>query len=221
MSAPTFGKGSVLLTTLAICALTACSDTSATAAKTTAKPKTKVTKAKAAQPATKPSTKTGSATDLIDVEFDTPGKLPRPINEFTVEVTKPVTSLRMNITKLTYRGVVCGFSFRGKAPASPVTITMKGGNKTVRFDSGKIPVSWKDITSTETMTAGSASSNGWNFSAEAHPNRSGPGWVVSLGGVTGDGPNTVPTDVVCELHSDTPIDPASGPIGYWAGFAAV
>lgn len=162
-----------------------------------------------------------TSSDLVDVPFDTPGKDPRPINEVTVDITKPVSLLRMNITKLTYRGVVCGFSFRGEAPKSPVTIVMSGGNKSRRFDSGKVPVSWIDVTSTDTMTAGSSSSNGWNFSAEAHPNRTGPGWVVSLGGVTAAGPDAIPTDVTCELHAETPIDPKSGPVGYWAGFATV
>ena len=68
------------------------------------------------------------------------------------------------------------------------------------------------------------SDNGWSFSADAYPNRTGPGWAVSIGAVTGEGDDVIPTAASCTLNAAgssgaAPFVPANGPVGYWAGFA--
>ena len=126
----------------------------------------------------------------------------------------------MTITAISYRGIVCGFSLRGVRPPSPVSIRLSGKTGAGPFDSGAVDVSWTDAA--KEATAGAAESHGWSFSAEGHPNRGGPGWVISIGGVTAAGPNAVPSGATCELRAERPVFvPATGPIGYWAGFATV
>ncbi len=158
------------------------------------------------------------AAPAVAVTFDAPGELPRPIQETDLVLDKPSNKLSMNISAITYRGVVCGFSFKGTRPPSPVTIRMKGTKASGElFDSGTINVDWKPAA--VVANAGTGANNGWSFSANAAPNRSGPGWVVSLGGVTPEADNAVPTSVGCELETSTAFEPANGPIGHWAGFA--
>ena len=156
----------------------------------------------------------------MDVRFDAPGAKPRPIAETTVTVDRPVTRLTMNVTNMSYRGLVCGFSFRSAPPQSPVTIRMRGVTPVGPFDSGPLAVAWTALDS-DFVRSDSSSNNGWNFSSEAHVNRGGPGWVVSLGGVTAEAPNVVPKTATCDLESATPLTVANSPISYWAGFAAV
>ncbi len=199
-----------------------------TTKKPSVKPSTKTTTRKTTttgKPTKTATTKvtTGSALTAdhrIDVRFDTPGAKPRALNETTVSVAKPVSTLSMNVTNITYRGLVCGFSFRGQAPKGPVTIRMQGTSAATSFDSGPLAISWTGLDS-DLVKADSGANNGWSFSSEAHVNRNGPGWVISLGGVTAEAPNVVPKTATCELVLTEPLSTANGPIGYWAGFAAV
>ena len=97
---------------------------------------------------------------------------------------------------------------------------MIGKSPATSFDSGALAVAWTALDS-QKVQAGNSSNNSWNFSAEAHVNRTGPGWVISLGGVTAEGSNVIPTSAMCELVLTTPLKDFNGPIGYWAGFATV
>ncbi len=155
----------------------------------------------------------------VAVTFDAPGADPRPIRETTRPITGSPRSLIMDIAKVTYPGVVCGFSFRGpQRPVSPVTIRMTGSLAGVAFDSGVVKVAWTG----DTVSAGSASDDvgGWNFLGDATANRNGTGWVVQLGAVPkgGDG-SQKPSAAKCTVASPVPFTAANGPVGYWAGFA--
>ena len=169
---------------------------------------------------TEPAGTAPTADQTVDVAFDSPGSSPRPIREVTVAVNGPTTRLSMNVTEISYRGLVCGFSFRAEPPTGPVTIRMTGTSPATTFDSGPLTVAWTGLDS-GLVKADSGGDNGWNFSSEAHVNRTGPGWVISLGGVTAEAPDVVPTNASCVLELQTPLTPANGPIGYWAGFATV
>ena len=158
----------------------------------------------------------------VRVTFDTPGSDPRPIKETVAPIDTATSSLSMDISSVTYRGVVCGFTFRGvQRPVSPVRIAMTGTVGARRFDSGGVAVSWAG----DKASAGGTSDDagGWNFLADATPSRNGTGWVVQLGAVpksTGDADNgATPTDVRCVLSSDEAFTSVHGPVGYWAGFA--
>jgi hypothetical protein len=156
---------------------------------------------------------------VVRVAFDNPGADPRPIKETDVPITARSKRLALEVTDLAYRGVVCGFTFKGATrPTSPVEIRMIGtkGNGE-KFDSGPVDVSW--LPDATTATTSTSEDNGWAFSADATPNRNGPGWVISLGGVTADSPDAIPKAVRCELTSTTEFPVESGPVGYWAGFA--
>lgn len=159
------------------------------------------------------------AEEEIPVVFDTPGADPRPLRETDVEIGAPVSALRMRVTDLTYRGVVCGFTFLGTRPVSPVTIRIEGTVPTGSFSSGPVEIRWTDDGAASADAPGS--DNGWSFSADAYPSRNNPGWAVSIGAVTGEGENVNPSDVTCELRSGSQFVPANGPVGYWAGFASV
>jgi hypothetical protein len=163
------------------------------------------------------STKPRTASEAVAVVFDSPGADPRPLRETSVAITAPVKSLRMTISDLTYRGVVCGFTLGGTRPASPLTISISGTIPTGTFESGPVQVTWTDDGAVS--TANPASSNGWSFSADAYPSRNGPGWAVSIGAVTGEGENVIPSAVTCALDSSAGFVPENGPVGYWAGFA--
>ena len=129
----------------------------------------------------------------------------------------PTRVLRMRVTDLTYRGVVCGFTLTGKRPASPLTISVAGRVASGSFTSGSTEVTW---TANGVVTAQAPPpDHGWSFSADAYPSRNGPGWVVSIGAVTAEGDNVIPSAVTCELRSATGVAPTNGPVGYWAGFA--
>ena len=166
------------------------------------------------------TTVAAGAKDVVTIAFDFPGATPRPLTERTVRIARPTAKLAMRITAIRYRGVVCGFSLRGVRPASPVSIRLFGVKQTgAAFDSGPVAVSWTDD---GTVEAGAATNGGWSFSAEAHPNRSGPGWVVSIGGVAGPTRDAIPKSAGCELTSPTtPFSTNAGPVGYWAGYATV
>ena len=97
---------------------------------------------------------------------------------------------------------------------------MRGASPATSFDSGTLSISWTGLDS-DLVKADSGSNNGWSFSSEAHVNRNGPGWVISLGGVTAEAANVVPRNATCELTVAEPLVAANGPVGYWAGFATV
>ncbi len=157
--------------------------------------------------------------DHVVVAFDSPGADPRPLKETPIVLTGPTTRLGMTITNLSYRGVVCGFTFTGSRPASPATITVSGTVKAGSFTSGAVSVGWTDAGVVETGEV--KSNNGWSFSADAYPNRNGSGWAVSIGAVTGEGEDVIPKVASCTLTAtpSAPFVPANGPVGYWAGFA--
>jgi hypothetical protein len=160
-----------------------------------------------------------SGSDLVAVTFDFPDTA-RPIKEVDQPVVDGTKRLALKVSGLTYHGVVCGFSIKGTRPESPVLIRMTGTKADgSAFDSGPISVAW---TSTEPpeVSSGGADNNGWNFLSDANPNRSGPGWVVSLGGVTPDGAGSIPKTAACSLEPGVgTFSAVNGPIGYWAGFA--
>ena len=157
--------------------------------------------------------------DLVEVKFDFPDT-PRALNEVERPIADGTKRLALKVSRLTYHGVVCGFSIKGARPESPALIRMTGTKADgTGFDSGAVSVAW---TSTEPpqVSSGGADNNEWNFLSDANVNRSGPGWVVSLGGVTPDGPDSIPTSAACSLELGTgTFSSANGPIGYWAGFA--
>ncbi len=158
-----------------------------------------------------------NASQEISVVFDTPGADPRPLKETVVAIAAATPVLRMRVTDLTYRGVVCGFTFSGTRPASPVTISVEGTTATGSFRSGPVGLRWNDDGTTSADSP--SSDNGWSFSADSYPSRNAPGWAVSIGAVTAEGENVNPTGVTCELRSGVEFVPENGPVGYWAGFA--
>jgi hypothetical protein len=157
--------------------------------------------------------------DLVGVTFDFPDT-PRSIKEVDRTVADGTKRLAMKVSGLTYHGVVCGFSIKGSRPESPVLIRMSGTKADgTGFDSGPISVAWTSSEPPE-VSSGGADNNGWNFLSDANPNRSGPGWVVSLGGVTPAGPGSIPKTMACSLEPGVgTFSAVNGPIGYWAGFA--
>jgi hypothetical protein len=157
--------------------------------------------------------------DLVPVAFDFPDTA-RPIKEVDRPVADGTKRLALKVSGLTYHGVVCGFSIKGTRPESPAIIRMTGTKADgTGFDSGPISVAW---TSTEPpeVSSGGSDNNGWNFLSDANPNRSGPGWVVSLGGVTPNVAGAIPKTAACSLELAVgTFSAVNGPIGYWAGFA--
>jgi hypothetical protein len=160
--------------------------------------------------------------DQLQIAFDSPGADPRPIRETDVVLRAHTKRLSMRIIDTTYRGVICGFTFKGTQPQSPVTISMTGTKPDgSRFDSGPLEVTWMagPNPTNRSVVAGTSSNADWSFNADATPNRNGAGWVVSLGGVTPEGSNVIPKEVVCALSSASEFAIDSGPVGHWAGFA--
>ncbi len=157
--------------------------------------------------------------DLVEVAFDFP-EIARPIIEVDRPIVDGTKRLALKVSGLTYHGVVCGFSIKGTRPESPVLIRMTGTKADgTGFDSGPISVVWTSTEPAE-VSSGGADNNGWNFLSDANPNRTGPGWVVSLGGITPAGKGAIPKTVACSLEPGVGTFSASnGPIGYWAGFA--
>ena len=157
--------------------------------------------------------------DLVPVVFDFPDTA-RPIKEVDRPVADGTKRLALKVSGLTYHGVVCGFSIKGTRPESPAIIRMTGTKADgTGFDSGPVSVAW---TSTEPpeVSSGGADNNGWNFLSDANANRSGPGWVVSLGGVTPNVAGAIPKTTACSLELGVgTFSAVNGPIGYWAGFA--
>ena len=158
-----------------------------------------------------------NALQPVTVVFDTPGSDPRPLREVPVVIDGPTKELTMNITELSYRGLVCGFTFTGERPPSPVQIDVVGDVAAGQFSSGPVDIVWDDAGVVKTGQP--QSNNGWSFSADAYPNRNGPGWAISLGAVTGEAENVVPKSATCRLRSAAGFAPANSPVGYWAGFA--
>jgi hypothetical protein len=142
------------------------------------------------------------------------------IKETLVELSAPTKAISMHITNITYGGVVCGFSFTGaKRPDSPQQVTVTLEDNDGRVVSAKVALRWTG----DQDQADSNNVDGWNFLTDAQVNRNGPGWVVQVGALPEGGglDRTPPKQAVCELTSETDITPESGPIAYWAGFAAV
>ena len=162
----------------------------------------------------------GVVKGAIKVTFDRPGKSPRPIREKVVALRTPATTLTMTIEKVTYPGMVCGFTFHGARPPSPVTIRVQGATRRGPFDSGELAVAWQPTSPQETSSASSGDSgSGWSFLSAANVDRStGSGWVVSVGAVAQDKAN-IPTAATCALTAPVAFARANGPVGYWAGFA--
>ncbi len=159
------------------------------------------------------------AAQEIAVVFDTPGSDPRPLRETDVAISVPTSSLRMRVTDLTYRGVVCGFTFTGTRPSGPVSIRVDGTTPSGGFTSGPVELRWADDGTTSADAP--SSDNSWSFSADAYASRTSQGWAVSIGAVTAEGDNVVPSEVTCELRAVEPFTEENGPVGYWAGFATV
>jgi hypothetical protein len=196
------------LTAVAAVAAAACSASPVRAAK---KPATTVVGAKHAAPK-----------GAVAVVFDRPGNTPRPLRETVVAIKGTPKTLTMTVEKITYKGVACGFTFRGARPASPVTIRMTGTAPNGGFDSGDLQVEWQPDSKQETSSASSGDSKqGWSFLSAANTDRSdATRWVVSMGSVPQD-PKNVPRTVICALSSAVGFAGANGPVGYWAGFATV
>jgi hypothetical protein len=175
-------------------------------------------------PTTTRVVKSAADDNAVSVFFDTPRGEPRPIKETVAPIASKSKKLSMKIRSLTYHGVVCGFTFRGAAPSSPVMIRMTGESPQGPFDSGPVEVRWTALEDTA-VSSGVASDSPWSFSSEAHRDRAGNGWVVSLGGVTPLGAHeeieVVPTGAACSIESASGFSPDNGPVGYWAGYAAV
>ena len=180
--------------------------------------------AQAASAAKKPATTVvaGRPKNAVKVVFDKPGSNPRPLRETVVAIKASQRTLVMSVEKITYKGVACGFTFRGTRPESPVTIRMTGVAPNGGFDSGDLQVEWQPDSKQETSSASSGDSKqGWSFLSAANTDRTQPNrWVVSMGSVPQDPKNT-PSSVVCALTSAVGFDSANGPVGYWAGFATV
>lgn len=161
----------------------------------------------------------GASAAAVQVAFDTPGADPRPLKETTVDITGTPSVLAMDITGISYRGLVCGFTFRGtQRPSSPVTIRMTGTAGGLAFDSGQVKVAWTG----DQVTADAAADEkgGWNFLSDATPSRNGQGWVVQLGAIPkSTDSKELPSSAGCTLTSPTALGAANGPVGYWAGFA--
>ena len=159
----------------------------------------------------------------VVVTFDTPGATPRPYRETVVAIAPGSTRLAMRVTKITYRGLACGVTFRGTRPPSPVTIRMQGTVRRRTLDSGPLRVAWS-ATSTRDTDAGLSSDKnaGWSFVAAANVNRNGTGWVVSLTGLANDR-TARPSALSCTIDAPAgaAFAPANGPAGYWSGFATV
>ncbi len=153
----------------------------------------------------------------VAVEYDLSEGNARPIAETPVELTEPTTKLTMDISNITYGGVVCGFTFKGTKPASPLDITMTIDLGNGEVATAKVPVKWTDTGD----QSGAGANNGWNFGASAGDNQAGSGWVVQLGGIPAAGGKSVepPKRSRCVLDAPTPLGKESGPVHMWAGFA--
>ena len=160
-----------------------------------------------------------SALPVVEVAFDRPGATPRPLKETTLALNGAANLLSMRVTKITYPGVACGFTFRGARPPSPATVTMTGRTANGAFASGPLNVTWT-ATGNEQTDAGSGDdkTGKWVFVAAANTNRNGPGWVVSVTGISKD-KSATPAAVTCQLFSAATLTRVNGPVGYWAGFA--
>ncbi len=159
------------------------------------------------------------APSAVAVTFDSPGAAPRPIRETVVAVAKPTTVLSMRVSRITYSGLACGFTFHGARPPGPVTIEMTGAMKSGRFASGLVNAAWTAASSEQTDAGSSDDKKAkWLFVAAANTNRNGPGWVISLTGISTD-KSVRPTEATCTLKSATAFTKANGPVSYWAGFA--
>jgi hypothetical protein len=142
------------------------------------------------------------------------------VKETLVPLEAPTKTVSMLVDKITYAGVVCGFSFTGaERPQPPVTFRVVVEEADGTLVDGEVQIGWNG----DQEEAGSDANGDWNFLSDAQPNRNGPGWVVQVGAlpIEGGKDRTPPKRATCELTSSVDITPASGPIAYWAGFAAV
>ncbi len=148
-------------------------------------------------------------------------KGPAPLlKETLVPLQAPTKSVSMLVDKITYAGVVCGFSFTGAdRPVPPLQFNIKIETGTGPLVDATVEVGWDG----NTEKAGSAAVDGWNFLSDAQINRNGPGWVVQVGAIpVGGGQGKVsPKRALCTVSSAVEMPVSVGPIAYWAGFATV
>lgn len=154
--------------------------------------------------------------------FLTKTSSPVPQPETPVKLDGPTKRLTMDISNITYTGVVCGFTFVGAQPAPPLNITMTVEQANGTLVAGTVPIGWEVGEGGETTdSSGSANDGGWMFLGDAQANRRGPGWVVQVGAISTDGnrDGPPPKNARCVLESDVEIPAASAPVNMWAGFA--
>jgi hypothetical protein len=163
------------------------------------------------------------AKGAVSIEyFLTKTSSPVPQPETPVKLDGPTKQLTMDISNISYTGVVCGFTFVGTQPAPPLNITMTVEQADGTLVAGKVPISWGPGEGGETAdSSGFANDGGWMFLGDAQANRRGPGWVVQVGAISTDGDRSgpPPKNARCVLDSDAEIPAASGPVNMWAGFA--
>ncbi len=148
-------------------------------------------------------------------------KGPAPLlKETLVDLKAPTKSVTMLVDKITYAGVVCGFSFTGAdRPVPPLKFNIKIEPASGPLVDATVDVDWTG----DTEKAGSAAIEGWNFLSDAQLNRNGPGWVVQVGAIpVGGGQGKVsPKRALCTVTSSVDMPISVGPVAYWAGFATV
>ncbi len=158
--------------------------------------------------------------DAVAIDYFVAKDNPPLLKETLVDMKKPTKSVSMLVDKITYAGVVCGFSFTGKdRPVSPVSFRFQIENADLTIVDESIEVKW--VGDEQEVSAGGGS--GWNFTGDAQVNRNGPGWVVQVGAIPigGGKGKAAPKRALCTLTSGTEMPVTVGPIAYWAGFATV
>ncbi len=152
----------------------------------------------------------------VAVDYDLSPEGPRPAKEVPVPITTPTKQLVMDISKITYGGVVCGFNFTGEQPASPMSITMTVVTAEGVLKTAKIPFTWTGDTAEVTPSA----VDGWQFDADARRNRAGI-WVLQVASIPNGGGKSVksPKQARCVLDTPVALTTEAGPVNMWAGFA--
>jgi hypothetical protein len=140
------------------------------------------------------------------------------LKETLVPLSAPTKSVAMIVNKITYAGVVCGFSFTGPdRPKPPLAFRMQIEQADGTVTDATVDVDWDG----DAEKAASATAPGWSFLSDAQVNRNGPGWVVQVGAVATAGGKNVdsPKRALCTATSETEMPVSVGPVAYWAGFA--
>ena len=158
--------------------------------------------------------------DAVQIEYFVAKGTAPLLKETLVPLKTPTRSVDMLVDKITYAGVVCGFSFTGAdRPVPPVTFRMQLEAADGSVVDATVDVDWTG----DQEKAGSASIGGWNFLSDAQVNRNGPGWVVQVGAIPvgGGKGKPAPKRALCTLSSTVEMPVSVGPVAYWAGFATV